>query len=201
VREGAAPVVMDLLVERCRRGDAVAWTALYRRHAGTVDRFLRRVLGPQGDVEDLVQEVFTQVVKSLPGFRDESSLTTWLYGIASHVAHRHVGLEIRWRRRCVAWGEWMAGCASTVPDGAGGADARRAIRAVGETLGSLPLKDREVWVLREWEGLSTDEVAESLAIPEGTVRSRLHRARREIADALVRRGIVLDVGPRSEGVR
>lgn len=189
----------DRLLERCRQGDDAAWTLLYRRHAGTVQRFLRRILGPQGDVEDLVQDVFAEMVRCLPGYRGDSALTSWIYGIASNVAHRHVGIEVRWRRRRVAWGVWMEARADEVPDGACGVDARRTLRALGEALGDLNLGDRAVWVLREWEGLDTEDVAEALEIPPGTVRSRLCRARRHVADALARRGLPVAQGPGEEG--
>src|SRR5437016_2315599 len=67
------------LVRRCRAGDEVAFELLFHRHEQWVARLVHRMRGPSSDLEDLVQEVFLQVIRSLRGFRDEARFSTWLY--------------------------------------------------------------------------------------------------------------------------
>jgi RNA polymerase sigma-70 factor (ECF subfamily) len=177
------------LLDACREGDRAAWTRLYRQQAPVISRFLQRLLGPERDLEDLVQQVFVEFFSSLDRFRGEGSLATWLYGIATHVAVRHRRFEFRWRRRRTAYGDWLAGQAVAGPDPAAGAEARAFLACVGETLGRLDVRQRSVWVLREWEGLSTEETATALGIPEGTVRFRLCMARRALSRALAEAGL------------
>jgi RNA polymerase sigma-70 factor (ECF subfamily) len=176
--------VSSLLVERCRRGDRAAWVALYRQHSRMVALFLQRLLGPTDDVEDLVQQVFCELFTSLRSFRGESSLGTWIYGICSHVAHRHVRFQVQWRRRRQAYGDWLAASGGDrTTDASCGSDARDALRRLGQALARMDLNHREVWIMREWEGLASEEVATALGIPVGTVRSRLFRARADILEA------------------
>ncbi len=147
-------------------------------------RFLHRILGPDRDIEDLVQQAFAEMLTSIDTYRGEAGFTTWMYGIASHVAHRHIGLEVRWRHRREEWAEWLASGGSDGPDTQATSEARETLRRLGEALASLGLRERETWVLRVWEGLSTEEVAVALNIPPGTVMSRLFRARKAILEAL-----------------
>jgi RNA polymerase sigma-70 factor (ECF subfamily) len=192
-----------LLLARCLDGDEAAWRDLYRGHARRVARFLAAVIGPDQDVDDLVQQVFVEVLASARSYRGASRFSTWMLGIASHVASRYVRDERRRRLRLDA-----------VRDDAGEggqsdplrlSEEREALEAVSRAVGRLDVAHRVVWVMREVEGLPGDEVAGALSIPIGTVRSRLFHARQAVAKALEARGfaaprarcevVTLPVGP------
>jgi RNA polymerase sigma-70 factor (ECF subfamily) len=177
------------VVGRCREGDESAWAALYCRHAPAVARFLRRVLGPDPDLDDVVQRVFVEAFASIRGYRGEGKVTTWLFGIAARVAGKHVRTEVRWRRRRLALVRSHEG-AEAAPDAHGGAEARESLRHVEEALGAMDVKHRQVFVMREIEGFSTEECSRALGLPEGTVQSRLFLARRIVLDALAAQGAV-----------
>jgi len=187
----------EALLIACRCGDRKAWARLYQTNAPTVALFLQRLLGPDRDLEDRVQEVFVEFFTTLDRFRGEGSLATWLYGIASFVAARHRRFEFRWRRRRTAYGEWIATQSIAHSDPAVRAEARAVLKCVADVLDAMDLKQRTVWVLREWEGLSTAEVAAALQVPEGTVRFRLCMARRALSESLATAG--LDASPLADG--
>jgi|GEM_PF-253159 len=169
------------LVRRCREGDERAWAELYRAHAPLVARFVGRMVGPSGPVDDLVQAVFVEVFRGLHRFRGDARLTTWLYGVAHRVTAKHIRSESRRRKRDGRWSEER-------PTSAGSAEpavlAREALTVVRRAVLALPEPQRAVWVMRELEGLSTAEVAEALRVRLGTVRSRLFAARRAVLEAL-----------------
>jgi len=176
------------VVGRCRRGDPAAWAELYRRHAPTTARFLYRLVGHGGDIDDLVQQVFVELVASLDRFRADARFTTWLYGITAHVACDRLRGDALWHRRNRDYGEWCVLARDDSPDPADGALARAILEAASNVLGAMDVKLRVVWVMNELEGLDSDQIGKALGIPATTVRVRLFRARRELRDELVAAG-------------
>ena len=172
------------LLALCREGDRAAWLRLYRGHAPMVALFLQRLLGPERDIEDLVQQVFVHFYTTLGRYRGEGSLPTWLFGIATQVAMQHRRFEFRWRRRAAAYAEWLSSQPISGPDPAAASEARAVLACVAEVVSRLDLRQRAVWVMRELEGLDTAQTAQALGVPEGTVRFRLCMARRAIDRAL-----------------
>jgi len=176
------PRVSDAeLVERCRAGDPAAFQELFRVHRGDVARLVHRMTAGR-DVDDLVQEVFLQAHRSLPRFRGDSRLGTWLYRITMNVVLMH-------RRAARARPELVAEIRGPAPrDDAGAPDEQvargRRIAAFHRLLGALSDKKRAVFVLHELEGLPPAEIATVLGIPVLTVRTRLFYARRELLAAL-----------------
>lgn len=174
----------DVLVRRCRDGDEAAWAALYRDYAPVVGRFVSAMLGRPSDLEDLVQRVFLELLRSLPRFRGEARLTTWLHRIAHRVVLHELRSVQRQRRRRLAYAQESA----VSPIEAGGpfrqADARARLRVVGLTLADMDSDLATVWVMRELQGLEVDEVSVALGARAGTVRTRHHRARKRILAAL-----------------
>jgi RNA polymerase sigma-70 factor (ECF subfamily) len=169
------------LVLRCQAGDEAAWATLYRNHAARVARFLQRVIGHDAHTEDMVQQVFVEVFHSIDRFQGSSRLTTWLYGIARNVACKHVRTESRHRRRVDALAAESLGERHDLGEQM---EARAELEAIQKAVYDLDEKHRVVWVMRELEGLSTEEVGEALGLNEGTVRSRLFHARKRVLDAL-----------------
>ena len=181
------------LIERCKAGDEVAWGRLYQEFGPVVMRFVDRMLGHGGtragdgsssDRDDVTQQVFVEVFVSLGRFRGDSAFATWLYGIAARVTLHHLRSQRRSRRRVDAWTVVANAIGETATDIQGQAEARADLRAVAAAAAELAPDLRAVWVMRELEGLSTAEVAAALDTREGTVRSRLFTARREVMAAL-----------------
>lgn len=173
---------VDDLVRRSQRGDRVAFAELFRRHRGEVSRLVFRMLGPTADAEDVVQEVFLQVHKSLTEFRGQAKFTTWLHRVTVNVV-----LMVRRaaRSRPVFAGEPLE---DHEPDRGLQPDedaARRSrITAFRRLLDKLPEKKRTVFILHEIEGKSPADIAEMVDAPVLTVRTRLFYARRELAEMM-----------------
>jgi RNA polymerase sigma-70 factor (ECF subfamily) len=167
------------LVRRCREGDERAFELLFQRHSGQVTGLVYRMVGAGPDLEDLVQDVFVQVIRSLSGFRDEARFSTWLYRVAVNVVLMHRRATGR-RPRLVD--EEQAGPAvDGAPSAEEALDTRLRLEAFYRLLGRLSDKKRVVFVLHELEGLSPARISEIVQAPVLTVRTRLFYARRELA--------------------
>jgi RNA polymerase sigma-70 factor, ECF subfamily len=166
------------LVRRCQAGDERAFERLFLRHRGSVTRLVRRMLGPSPELEDLVQEVFLQVLRSLHGFRDEARFSTWLYRVALNVVLMHRRATAR-RPRLVdeAKGEPAVDVAPSAHEAL---ETRRRVDAFYALLARLSEKKRTVFVLHELEGLTPARIGEIVGAPVLTVRTRLFYARREL---------------------
>lgn len=132
------------------------------------------LLGNKADADDVVQDTFINVNRALPGFRGESSVKTWVHRIAIRLAVRH-----RARRKPTAELDDNA-----LPEGRTPADAHADADAVARSLDTLSYDHRIVVALFAVEGLTHAEIAETLGIPEGTVWSRLHKAKKQLAAML-----------------
>ncbi|XXX73627.1 sigma-70 family RNA polymerase sigma factor [Sorangium sp. So ce134] len=170
-------------IRRFQSGDPTAFAEIFRRYRRDVARLVFRMLGPTADAEDVIQEVFIQVHRSLGDFRGQSKFTTWL--------HRVTVNAVLMARRAARSRPVFAGEPSVdlevdrgmLPD----EDAARARRidAFRRVLERLPEKKRVVYVLHELEGIAPTEIAEIVGAPVLTVRTRLFYARREI-EAMMR---------------
>ncbi len=173
---------VDDIVLRAQRGDAEAFAELFRRHRGAVTAISYRMLGPGADLEDIVQEVFLQVHRSLPDFRGQAKFSTWLHRVAVNVvlmARRRARSRPHYVHEDQARSEADVGPA---PD-EDVARSRR-VEAFRRLLDKLSEKKREVYVLHELEGLAPSEIAKMVDCPVLTVRTRLFYARRELAQLM-----------------
>jgi RNA polymerase sigma-70 factor (ECF subfamily) len=172
------------LLRRSAEGDEEAFVALYRRFQGGIYRFAWRMTGSREAAEDVTQETFLVVVRG-PGRYEEArgAFGPYLYGIARNLVSRRAGRE----RLFVALGDEEDALRSS-DDPTQDLDRRQAVEAVRQAVLALPEHYREVVVLVELQGLPYEEVAGALACPVGTVRSRLHRARRLLAKRLRGKG-------------
>ena len=168
------------LVDSCRAGDPVAFASLVRLHEGMVFSLSARLLGDAEEARDVAQEVFLQVYRQLGRFEGRSSLKTWIYRIAVNQCHNRRRF---WHRRRRDREEGLEAVPAEAAGAGGGSspyeEARLGERArrVQAALLQLSFEHRLVLVLREVEGLTCEEVAAALGVPEGTVKSRLSRAR------------------------
>jgi len=161
------------------------FAVIFDRHAAHIQRYLTRRLGRQV-ADDLVAETFLVAFGRRAGYdQARPDARPWLYGIATNLARQHQRTEVREYR--------LRASVGPDPDQDGHADrvaaqvtAAAMHRILAAALAELSDGDRDVLLLIAWEDLSYDEVAEALAIPVGTVRSRLHRARRLVRAALTK---------------
>ena len=166
------------LVARCQSGDSLAFSALFRRHRGSVARLIQRLGVRPSDQDDLLQEAFVQVHRSLPDFRGQSRFGTWLYRVTVNVVLMHR----RTLRSRPALGEappW-----SPAPDDQllpeDEMERTRRVAALYRLLDKLSDKKRAVFVLHELEGIEPAEIGKIVRAPVLTVRTRLFYARREL---------------------
>lgn len=177
----------DLLLTRAQAGDERACHELFLRHRDDVVRIVFRTLGPDADLDDIVQEAFVQIFKSLGSFRGTAKFSTWLYRVVSNVARMH--LRARRVRPVLTDGIAPDAFAARGDGDHGperGAERAARIRALYEHIGVLSEKKRAVLVLHDFEGLLPKEIAEIVDAPVLTVRTRLFYARRELYAALGR---------------
>jgi RNA polymerase sigma-70 factor (ECF subfamily) len=179
------PPELDALVKASQQGDRAAFAELFRRHRGDVARLVYRMLGPTADAEDVVQEVFLQVHRSLGEFRGQAKFTTWLHRVTVNV----VLMTRRAAKSRPIFSREREPEADHEPDHSPlpDEDAVRSQRleAFRRLLDRLPEKKRTVFILHEIEGRSPAEIAEVVEAPVLTVRTRLFYARREL-DAMMR---------------
>jgi RNA polymerase sigma-70 factor (ECF subfamily) len=170
---------MDDVVARCQAGDRAAFRELFVQHRADVVRLVHRLMDPRhGDVDDLVQEVFFQVHRSIRSFRGRSRFSTWLYRLAVNVVLMH-------RRAARSRPQLISAVNDeSVSDPAPAPDeivARRArVEAFERLIDQLSEKKRTVYILHELEGLSPADVSQIVGAPILTVRTRLFYARREL---------------------
>ncbi|HWU36631.1 MAG TPA: sigma-70 family RNA polymerase sigma factor [Candidatus Acidoferrum sp.] len=178
------------LVERARAGDNEAFELLVRRYQGWVFTLAVRMLGDRAEAEDMAQEIFLKTYRGLKKFKGVSRFSTWLYAIASHHCLNRATARRR-RPRYGYPGNHPGRAATDTPspveclvDQAPRADTllerTDLVRLVQTELANLTPEHRIILVLRDIQGLSYEELAQTLRIEIGTVRSRLHRARMEI---------------------
>jgi RNA polymerase sigma-70 factor (ECF subfamily) len=189
---GMAKTALDLdstLVERCLSGDDTAWEELVRLHTRRVYGICYRFTGRDSEAQDLTQDVFMRVFRALGGFRStEGSFTTWLTRLTRNLLIDHYR-RTRNERITDSMEEQLPRV-EQVATGIGRPDAALAGREASEllqgALAKLSPDLRETIILRDLQELEYREIAQILAIPEGTVKSRLNRGRAELARLLKR---------------
>jgi RNA polymerase sigma-70 factor (ECF subfamily) len=167
------------LLEAWRDGDRDAGRALYDRHARSLYRFFRNKV--DGGVDDLLQETFLALVEGRDRFRGDASVRTYLFVIARRLLRAHWERSRRDAGR-VDVGEVSVAALSTSPSGL--AARAQEHRLLAAALRRLPMDQQIVIELHYWEELSGSELAEVLGVPEGTVRSRLARAREQLLEEI-----------------
>jgi RNA polymerase sigma-70 factor (ECF subfamily) len=178
------------LVERVRQGDQQAFRILVEKYQRKILRLLSRMVRDPHEIEDIAQEAFIKAYRALPQFRGDAAFYTWLYRIAINTAKNY--LSSRGRKM------------QTVSDQAINEDdepderlvaqdisnpetellSKQVAIAINQAVDALPQELREAITLREIEGMSYEEIADSMACPIGTVRSRIFRAREAISAKL-----------------
>ncbi|MFA5704227.1 MAG: RNA polymerase sigma factor RpoE [Advenella sp.] len=178
------------LVARVQKGDKRAFDLLVLKYQRKIMRLLSRMLNNQAEVEDIAQETFIKAYRALPQFRGESAFYTWLYRIAINTARNW--LSSNQRKMLVSdTFETKEGETFSQSDNLIDIDTPESrmvsseiAHTVNKAIEDLPEDLRTAIVLREIEGLSYEEIAQTMECPIGTVRSRIFRAREAIATRL-----------------
>ncbi len=191
------------LVEEARAGDRLAFDELVRRHTPRTYRQCLRILGNPEDAEDQSQGVFLKAYQALPGFREDAMFSTWLYSIARNACL----MRLRKRKLETVPLDAPVKCQGgeverDVPDPTAN-PARRVMfgelqEVLAGALDELAELNRAVFELRTFQGLSTEDTACVLGLTPAAVRSRLHRARRDLKRAV---GLYLEKGLVESGDR
>ena len=167
------------LLAAAHKGDEGAFHELVDRHAERLFRLAFSLVGSAADAEDVVQATLMGAFEHLGRFEDRSTVKTWLTRILVRQVARHH------RRRSRRWETSLAnGSDAAAARGEPMAEASNRRLDVRQALDRLSSEHRQVVVLREFEGMSYDEMAEAVGVPQGTVESRLYRARQELKDLL-----------------
>jgi len=172
-------IVEPTIIDRARRGDSAAIDELTRTHFRMVERMLFRMLGARGDLEDLVQNVFLEMCRVLPKFRNESTFTTFLGGITTIVARRAMRPLAFDRRRADLADDLL----SDISDPEHAAIDRRRIAALHRALESVPDHHRIAFSLWAREGLDPKAIADMTGTTVSATRSRIFYAQKHLKEA------------------
>lgn len=180
-------MMADELVRAAAGGDEDAFAQLVALHEKKVYNLALRMCGDPEDAWDAAQEAFLSAWRGLPSFRGEAGFSTWLYRLASNAAIDQLRRNRRQREEdSLDAGEMDAPDQSPGPQEA--AEGSELQRAVADGLASLSEDHRRILLLREYQQLSYDEIAQTLDMDLGTVKSRISRARRALRKILLESG-------------
>ena len=174
------------LISRAAGGDPSAFQALVERHRSMVYRIAYQFAGNHHDAEDIAQDVFIKVYRSLDRFRQDAQLTSWMYRIVMNACIDH-----RRRHRLATaapFGEEAEQKMLNTPEDTPDPEERAYAGELGQVLeweiGRLPKGQRVVFVMRHHQGMKLCEIAEALGLAEGTVKRQLHAAVHRLRQAL-----------------
>jgi RNA polymerase sigma-70 factor (ECF subfamily) len=173
------------LLERCRKGDELAWEALVRRFQSRIYGLAYHYAGNAEDARDLAQEVFVRLYESLGLCTDAKTFIPWMIRIGRNICIDHLR-----RKKARPPAEdipveesYNLSDQGQTPEEIYAADSRKQL--IYRALQSLTALNREIILLKEIQGLSLEEIASLLGVPLGTIKSRSHRARVELAQAVL----------------
>jgi RNA polymerase sigma-70 factor (ECF subfamily) len=183
----AQPATPDSLIEQCLSGDQVAWEAIVRQNWRKVFNVAYKFVGKHEEAEDLTQDIFLKIFKALGTFDRRANFQTWIVSISRNLCidhYRSVRKERQTIAREVDTGDLQPASRDRTPYAA--AEHQDLREQLKQALETLPLTLRTAVVLRDLQELSYQEIADRLALPEGTVKSRINRGRLELARQLKR---------------
>ena len=187
------------LLERAKSGDIAAFEQLIDSYQRKIFNIALRMLGNYDDAGDLTQEVLIRIYRSIRSFKEQSSFSTWIYRITTNVCLDEI--RKRKNRKVISLdeeikfddGDMKRQIESDEPTPEETAETEDLKKIVNDAIARLNEEHRIVIVLRDIQGLSYEEIADVLKCPEGTVKSRINRARQALKNILVsKRELLLD---------
>lgn len=180
MRRTAEAIYHELLALRCRRGEKAALEELVRTWEKRLLYFIRRLVDEEQDAWDVLQQTWLRVLSGIGALREPQSLGPWLYRVARHAAFNHGEVRATYRR-------FLKDYQATLPDEeAPDRDDFETAEQLHRGLLQLAVPQREVLSLFFLEDFSIDEIAQVLDVPSGTVKSRLHHAKKALRAVLGR---------------
>jgi RNA polymerase sigma-70 factor (ECF subfamily) len=192
---GHVPDAIDALIQRCLAGDQDAWAQIVRQHWRKVFNIAYKFTGKHDEAEDLTQDVFLKIFKSLNTFDQRANFQTWLVSVSRNLCidhYRSVRKERETIDRDVDAGELTPAAATVSPIAA--LEQADRVALLKKAMAQLPPTLRMAVLLRDIQELSYQEIAERLGLPEGTVKSRINRGRTELARQIRRLRDELETG-------
>ena len=184
-----SPDVIESLIQRCLNGDQLAWEQIVRQYWRKVFNVAYKFVGKHDEAEDLTQDIFLKIFKSLDTFDRRANFQTWLISVSRNLCidhYRSVRKERETIDRDVDTGELAP--ASPEPGPVAALEQRDRVTLLRQALARLPDTLRSAVVMRDIQELSYQEIANRLDLPEGTVKSRINRGRTELARQVRRLG-------------
>lgn len=172
----------DLLIERCLLGDQLAWETIVRQHWRKVFNVAYKFVGRHDEAEDLAQDIFLKIFKSLATFDRRANFQTWLISVSRNLCidyYRSVRKERQTIDRDLTSDDVSPVSKEVGPLAA--LEQRDMVAMLRHALSMLPAPLKTAVLLRDLQELSYQEIAEQLNLPEGTVKSRINRGRKELA--------------------
>lgn len=194
---GVAEQRMDnseqLLLERSKAGDVAAFETLIEAYQKKIFNLAYRIVGNYDDAGDLAQEALIRIFRSIAGFKEQSSFSTWVYRITTNVCLDDI--RKKKNRKVISLdeeihvedGEMKRQIMSDDPLPDEVAEKEEMRHLVNDAINTLPEEQRLVISLRDIQGLTYDEIAEVLDCPSGTVKSRINRARQALKNVLLKK--------------
>jgi RNA polymerase sigma-70 factor (ECF subfamily) len=182
----ARPTPDLLLARRAAAGQAGAWDEILALYGERLYNLAFQFAGSRPEAEDLTQEIFLRLFQNLRRYRGEAPLAAWAFRLSRNLCIDHYR-RMREERRSVAVSEEILRQVAAGDDPRAEAERRQEVAAVYQALEEMPESLAEVVVLRDLQGWSLEETAAALGVPVGTVKSRLHRARIEVAERVTAR--------------
>lgn len=187
------------IIQRVLGGDVDAFEEIVRSYEKAVYNLALRMVGNRDDALDMAQEAFIKVYGSLASFRGESKFSSWLYRITTNVCLDFLRAKSRKPQVPLDGGDGEDESALTIPDMRDMPEQvlmkKLDMQALHTGLEKLPVHHRQVLVMRELGGMSYADIARELSIEEGTVKSRIFRARKSLCAFLLSDGNISDFSP------
>jgi len=177
-----ASTALEALIQRCLRGDQTAWELIVKQHWRKVFNVAYKFVGKHDEAEDLTQDIFLKIFRSLDTFDRRANFQTWLISVSRNLCidhYRSVRKERETIDRQVDANELTPAAPDAGPIAA--LEQRDRVALLRQALAKLPESLRTAVVLRDLQELSYQEIADRLHLPEGTVKSRINRGRTELA--------------------
>ncbi len=182
------------IIARVLSGDTEAFEALVLEHQNKVYSLALRMVGNEEDARDMAQDAFIRAFSSLSGFRGDSKFSVWLYRLTTNICIDFLRSRAKKRTVSMTWtdSEVEGQGELEIPDERYSPEQRFESTDIRESvqrgLDALSPQYREILVLREINGLTYEEIGQALGIEEGTVKSRIFRARKKLCDFLLKEG-------------
>ena len=183
------PGEIEALIQRCLQGDQVAWESIVQQFRRKVFNVAYKFVGNHEEAEDLTQDIFVKIFKSLATFDRRANFQTWLISVSRNLCIDHYR-SVRQERRTIDRRTDPSALPVVSPDPGPVAalEQRDRVALLRQALAGLPESLRTAVLMRDIQEFSYQEIAERLRLPEGTVKSRINRGRIELAKQLRKLG-------------